>query len=94
MKYVTFYYNMIFNSIHDLKVHDNEETALKYFNSNYKNYFTLKTPFKATKLPAEYGFPARKYYGVSARKFKEMFNISVDEAMNMQWILLGDNKNE
>ena len=90
MKYVTFYYNIISNNVSDLKVHDNKETALKYFNSNYKNYFTTRTPFKATKLPASYGFPTRKYYGVSARKFKEMFNISVDEAMS----IARENKNE
>ena len=43
----------------------------------------INTKFQVTKLPATYGYPMRKYYGVSARTFKKMFDVSVDEAMEI-----------
>lgn len=81
MRYVTFYWSLLGNSVSDLKVHENKETALKYFNSHYKDYFQLTTPFKANKFPASYGFPFRKFCGVSATGFKKMFDVSIDEAI-------------
>ena len=81
MRYVTFYWSILGNNVSDLKVHENKETALRYFNSHYKDYFQITTPFKANELPASYGFPFRKFYGVSARRFKKMFDISIDEAV-------------
>ncbi len=83
MRYVTFYYDFIRENVSDLEVHEDKEKALKYFNSHYHSWFELKTKFKAYKLPATYGYPLRKYYGVSARTFKKMFGISIDEAMEV-----------
>lgn len=82
-RWVTFYYDMIRDHVSDLKVHPDKETALKYFNQHYKSYFQLTTPFKADKLPASYGYPLRKYWGISATAFKTKFEISVDEAMEL-----------
>ena len=83
MRYVTFYYDLLRNHVSDLKVHENKEEALKHFNSESHKRFEINTNFKADKLPATYGYPLRKYYGVSARTFKNMFDISVDEAMEI-----------
>lgn len=83
MRYVTFYYDLLREQVLDLKVHEDKEKALKHFNSEYNKWFGINTKFKATKLPANYGFPLRKYYGVSARTFKKMFDISIDEAMEI-----------
>ena len=46
----------------------------------YKN---KNSNFKAHKLPASYGFAFRKYYGTSARAFKDKFEISVSEAIKI-----------
>lgn len=83
MRYVTFYYDLLHDHVSDLKVHENKEVALKHFNTNCKNYFQLNSQFKADRLPVSYGYPHRKYYGVSARTFKKMFDVSVDEAILM-----------
>lgn len=83
MRYVTFYYDLLREQVSDLKVHEDKEKALKHFNSECYKWFELGTKFKADKLPATYGYPMRKYYGVSARGFKKMFDISVDEAMEI-----------
>ena len=81
MRYVTFYYDLLHDNVLDLKVHNDKDTALKHFNFECKRWFELNTKFKADKLPATYGYPMRKYYGVSARGFKKMFDISIDEAL-------------
>ena len=83
MRWVTFHYDILRKNVSALKVHDNKEDALKYFNSNCGNFFELNTGFKANKLPATYGYPLRKYYGISARAFKKMFDCSIDEAMEI-----------
>lgn len=83
MRYVTFYYDLIGNTVSDLRVHEDKEKALKCFNSESHKWFEVNTKFKADKLPATYGYSMRKYYGVSARTFKKMFDISVDEAMEI-----------
>jgi hypothetical protein len=83
MRYATFYYDLLRNQVLGLKVHEDKEKALKHFNSECYKWFELGTKFKATKLPATYGYPMRKYYGVSARTFKKMFGVSVDEAMGI-----------
>ena len=54
---------------------------MKYFNKDYKNYFQLNVGFKADKLPASYGYPFRKYYGISTISFKKRFGISANEAL-------------
>lgn len=81
MRWVTFYYDRLREQVLDLKAHKNKEEALKHFRTNCKNYFQLNTSFKADKLPATYGYPMRKYYGISATAFKKMFGVSVDEAL-------------
>ena len=81
MRYATFHYDLMRENISDLKIHENKEEALAYFNSQCHRLFELNTKFKATKLPAAYGYPFRKYYGVSARTFRKMFDISIDEAI-------------
>lgn len=81
MRWVTFHYNLITEQVSALKVHENKEIALKHFNTNCKNYFQLNTSFKADKLPATYGYPMRKYCGISAMAFKKVFGVSVDEAL-------------
>ena len=83
MRYVTFHYDLLRNHVSDLKVHEDKEKALEYFNSQCHRWFELNTKFKADKLPATYGYPMRKYYGISARGFKKMFDVSVDEAMEI-----------
>lgn len=81
MRYVTFYFDALHQHASDLEIHADKETALKFFNKNCKKYFRLNTGWKADKLPASYGYPLRKYWGISASAFKKMFEISVDEAL-------------
>ena len=83
MRYVTFYYDLLRDHVSDLTVHEDKDTALKYFNTHCRDYFQLNVPWKADKLPATYGYPMRTYYGVSARTFKNMFGVSVDEALEI-----------
>lgn len=83
MRWITFHYDILTNRISALKVHENKETALKYFNSTMKNFFELNTDFKADKLPVVYGYAFRKYCGISARAFKKEFGISIDEALEI-----------
>ncbi len=83
MRWVTFHYNALTNEISALKVHENKELALKYFNIYMRNFFEINTNFKANKLPATYGYALRKYCGISARAFKKEFDISVDEALKI-----------
>lgn len=83
MRWVTFYYDLLRNSVSDLKVHNDKESALIYFNENCKNYFQLNNQFKADKLPATYGYPMRKYCGVSAREFKKEFDCSIEDALRL-----------
>ena len=71
MCWITFYYDILRRRVYDLKVHSDKESALIYFNANCKNYFQVNTRFKADKLPASYGYPMRKFYGISARAFKK-----------------------
>lgn len=82
-RWVTFYYDVIRNKVSDLKGHKTKDEALIWFNQNYKSYFQLNLNFTANKLPATYGYPMRKYYGISAQSFKKMFNITVDEALQI-----------
>lgn len=82
-RWVTFHYDMIREHVSDLKVHPDKETALKFFNQHCKSYFQLNIRFKADKLPASYGYPLRKYWGISAPAFKKEFGISVDEALKI-----------
>lgn len=89
MRWVTFHYNAVTEKITALKVHENKETALKWFNDDMKDFFEVNINFKAKALPATYGYALRKYCGISARAFKKEFGISVDEALE---IALGKKK--
>lgn len=92
MRWVTFYYALLRDNVSDLKVHNNKEDALNYFNKHCKQYFPLNSQFKADKLPATYGYPLRKYCGISASAFKKEFDCSVDDAL--KWAKSdGDRKN-
>lgn len=81
MRWVTFYYDLLWNQVFDLEVHTNKENALEYFNKHCNSYFQLNTQFKADKLPATYGYPLRKFCGISARAFKKEFGCSIDETL-------------
>lgn len=81
MRWVTFHYDFPTKIISAFEVHENKETALKYFNSTIRNFFKLNTNFKVDKLPATYDYGFRKYCGMSARAFKKEFHTSVDEAL-------------
>ncbi len=81
MRWVTFYYDSLRAHTYDLVVHKDRETALKYFNTHCRDYFLHNVRWKADILPATYGYPMRKYYGISASAFKKMFGVSVDEAL-------------
>lgn len=82
-RWATFYYDLLNNKVIDLKVHNNKTEALIRFNKQCKSYFQVNTSFKADKLPATYGYPMRKYYGISAQSFEKIFNITVDEALQI-----------
>lgn len=82
-RWVTFYHNLVSNVVSDLKVHKDKETALKYFNNHCNQYFMYSVGGKVPKLPASYGYPHRKYYGISARMFKERFDVTIDEALEL-----------
>lgn len=83
MRWVTFYYDLLGNKVFDLKAHSDKESALKYFNKQCKKYFQLNSQFKADNLPATYGYPHRKYCGISAKAFKKEFDCSIDEALRL-----------
>lgn len=82
-RWVTFHYDMLREHVSDLTVHSDRETALKYFNKHCKDYFLINSQFKADKLPATYGYPLRKFLGISTTAFKKTFGISVDEALKI-----------
>ena len=81
--WVTYYHDIVRDRVFDIVGHESKEEALKYFNSHCKSYFEVNSNFKAHKLPASYGFASRKYYGISARAFKNKFEISVSEAIKI-----------
>ena len=69
-KWVTFYED-IFNGVSDVEIHKDKETATKYFQTHYRQYFQLSSKIKV-ELPMTYGFPFRRYYGTSLTKFKKI----------------------
>ena len=82
-RWVTFYYDQLRDKVSDIVVHSDKDNALKYFNKHCKDYFQINSRFKADKLPATYGYPLRKYYGISVLAFKKLFDTSVDEALKI-----------
>lgn len=70
-KWVTFYYDLM-SGIHDLVEHKNKEDATEYFKKHYRGHFQLNRSIKI-ELPMSYGYPHRKYIGMSKRKFENEF---------------------
>jgi len=72
LKYVTFHWH-ICGGVSSLKVHENKEAAIKYFNKNAYRYFELGRKTKIDKFPASYGFSHRKFMGMSKYMFEKNF---------------------
>lgn len=70
-KWVTFYEDL-FNGVSCLKVHPDKETATDYFKKNYRSYFQLSSKIEV-KLPMSYGFPHRKFRGMSKMMFEKNY---------------------
>ena len=75
-KWVTFYEDM-FNGISDLVVHENKEVATKYFQKNYRNYFQLSSKVNI-ELPMSYGYPTRKFKGMTKSMFEKNYGNIID----------------
>ena len=71
-KWVTFYYDM-FNGVSDYQEHKDKESATIYYKDNYRRYFQLSRK-EGIKLPMSYGYPHRKFYGISLQRFKKEFS--------------------
>lgn len=71
-KWVTFYYDAFRGGVSNLVVHKDKETATKYFRDHYRSYFQLYQKVKV-ELPMAYGYPFRKFIGVSKPKFEKEF---------------------
>jgi len=84
MRYVTFYFDSLKQKAYDLEIHADKETALRFFNKNCKKYFSVNTGWKADKFPASYGYPMRRFIGMSASGFRKEFGISIDTAKALQ----------
>lgn len=72
MKWVTFYYDAMRGGVYDFVEHEDKASATEYFKKHYKKYFQLRTKIKV-ELPMTYGFPFRKYAGMTLRSFKKQF---------------------
>lgn len=72
MKWVTFYHDVMSDKIYDFVEHKDKASATEYFKKHYKKYFQLRTKIKV-ELPMTYGFPFRKYVGMTLRSFKKQF---------------------
>lgn len=72
MKWVTFYHDVMQNKIYDFVEHKDKIAATEYFEKHYKCYFQLRTKTKV-KLPMTYGFPFRRYVGMTLYSFKKHF---------------------
>ena len=70
-KWVTFYEDIL-SGVHDLVVHDSKEDATTYFRSHYRQYFQLSSRIEI-KLPMSYGYPMRKYRGMSKYMFEKNY---------------------
>lgn len=80
-RWVTFYYDNLRDVVSNLRIHNNKNDALKYFNEHCKDFFVINSSFKAEDLPARYGHITRAFHGISVTSFKRQFGISVDDAM-------------
>lgn len=80
-KWVTFYWDLL-SGIHDYVEHDNKEIATEYFKRHYKYYFQLATNFKV-ELPCSYGYPMRKYVGMSKMKYNKEFGSKESKELDL-----------
>jgi hypothetical protein len=71
MRYVTYYYSMIYG-IADVVVHADKETAINFYRKNAKRYFDVRLPRKTT-VPTACGFAHRKFGLMSVRMFNSRF---------------------
>lgn len=75
-KWVTFYWSMI-QGVQNLVEHKDQETAREYFLKHCFKYFDgFKKPpdfDRNFELPYSYGFPHRRFYGMTRYKFHKMF---------------------
>lgn len=69
MKWVT-YYTSFLGGLSDVTVHKDRATATRFFNRNYGSYFQLAGR-ERFKLPRAYGYPHRRFCGVSMAQFKK-----------------------
>lgn len=75
-KWVTFYYDILNSQIKDYKEHKNRQEAEEHYLKNYRKYFELNRQIKKNfKLPFVYGYPTRKYCGMTKYKFDKMFQL-------------------
>lgn len=75
-KWVTFYYDILNSQIKDYEEHKNRQEAEEYYLNNYRRYFALNRELKKNfKLPFFYGYPTRKYCGMTKYKFDKMFQL-------------------
>ena len=70
-KWVTFY-DDVFRGVQDYVEHPDREAATKYFKAHYRQYFELSTK-NDVKLPMSYGYPHRRFYGITLRQFQKMW---------------------
>ena len=82
MKWVTYYWDIL-QGVSSLTIHNSHEEALKYFNSNAKRYFAIKSTFhKVKKLPASFGYAHRRFCGESLKMFENDFGKVEEVAKN------------
>lgn len=70
MRYVTFYYSFL-GGVQYLEYHQDMPTALAYFRRHYRDFFEISSPFRPNRLPASYGFPHRRFMGMSIRAYNK-----------------------
>ena len=79
MKWVTFYHDLMKNEVSDLKVHNDKESALRYFNETGSKYFKMFIPLAINVLPNWCGSKIHRYYIVTAKEYEEAFDCSLGE---------------
>ena len=77
MRWVTFYLDHIQDRIIDYQEHADKSAAERYFRASYRRYFSI-APKTAVRLPMSYGFPFRKFYGISIRQFHKYYRRADD----------------
>ena len=74
-RWVTFYED-VFNGISHVVIHKDKEEATKYFKKYYTSFFELNTRPKI-ELPMTYGFPHRRFVGMSITSFNKKYKKEV-----------------